>query len=121
MFDGLFEFCQLSAGGSVGKLATHLFFSSPEQMYVILVGGGGEALGLFLSSLIIRPRFLVTLQFKPCTLADPFVFVVQSFTSRGYCSDWMKEPVSDRTTCDRKNPSCSRDLIKKKKKRKKEN
>lgn len=97
MFDGLFEFCQLSAGGSVGKLAPHLFFSSPQQMYVIVVGGGGEALGLFLISLIIRPRFLVMLQFKPCTLTDPFTFVKHSFTSRSYFSGCVKEPVSDRT------------------------
>lgn len=36
MFDGLFEFCQLSAGGSVGKLTSRMFFSfSLKQMCVM--------------------------------------------------------------------------------------
>lgn len=36
VFDGLFEFCQLSAGGSVGKLTSHMFFSfSLKQMCVM--------------------------------------------------------------------------------------
>lgn len=45
VFDGLFEFCQLSAGGSVGKLTRHVFFSfSLQQMYVMLFCLGNKLL-----------------------------------------------------------------------------
>lgn len=39
MFDGLFEFCQLSAGGSVGKITNpvnFLFSPSADVFHVVL-------------------------------------------------------------------------------------
>lgn len=40
MFDGLFEFCQLSAGGSVGKLTSRVFFPfSLKQKHITWLSG----------------------------------------------------------------------------------
>jgi len=35
VFDGLFEFCQLSAGGSVGKLSCHMVFLADVYKVVL--------------------------------------------------------------------------------------